>query len=82
MKHRIISFILLFVLFNGISTHADAQFFKRLFGGGREKKRSDRGERVYKSDKTTVKPKPAPIVKKRVDPVYPTSVLMYLLHCT
>lgn len=75
MRQRFTYFIFLFVLLNGITTNADAQFFKRLFGG-RERKRIDRGERVYKSDRinTKVNTKPVPPVKKKIYPVYPPTV--------
>lgn len=68
MRRSVNLLLLLTLLLSGISYRAEAQFFKKLFGGG--KKTQKKAEPVKK--KTITKPKPVTTTKKP-DPDYPKS---------
>ncbi len=68
---RLLNLCLLFtLLLSATSYQADAQFFKKLFGGG--KKTQKKTEPVKKKPATSPKPKQKPVVKK-LEPDYPPS---------
>lgn len=67
MRYLTNRFLLIALLLIGISNHADAQFFKRLFGG---EKKTKKVETAPVKKKPAAKPKPAQVVKKK-DPDYP-----------
>lgn len=59
------------VLLCGISSDADAQFFKKLFG----RKHKDKIEERTTTRRQPIKEKPVVQPRKRIEPVYPASVL-------
>ncbi len=70
MRYSFNSLFLIVLLLIGTSYHADAQFFRRLFGG--EKKPSKKVEAPAVKKKPATKSKPVPVVKKQ-EPDYPES---------
>ncbi len=71
MKRLLNLCLLLILLLSATSYQADAQFFKKLFGGS--KKSQKKMEPAKKKTAITPRPKPKPVVKKQ-EPDYPPSV--------
>lgn len=70
MRHYLFVFITV-ILLCGISADTHAQFFKKLFG----RKHKDRTEERATTRRQPVKEKPVVQPKRRIEPVYPPSVL-------
>lgn len=68
MRYSVNRLFLIALLLIGFAHDADAQFFKRLFGGGKKPKKVEAPTQVKK--KPVTKPKPSPVAKKK-EPDYP-----------